>query len=60
MSGAQEGDLIEFVYPGTGLSLWAVYDGDGHVVHFGVGGETFLLAFYLSKCIVIYIKCCEQ
>uniref|UniRef100_A0A3Q2ZUR1 LRAT domain-containing protein n=1 Tax=Kryptolebias marmoratus TaxID=37003 RepID=A0A3Q2ZUR1_KRYMA len=33
------GDLIEFVNPWLGLSLWAVYAGDGHVIHFGVGGK---------------------
>ncbi|XP_055019863.1 phospholipase A and acyltransferase 2-like [Boleophthalmus pectinirostris] len=33
------GDLIEFLQPWSGLSLWAVYVGEGHVMHFGVGDE---------------------
>lgn len=36
---AEIGDLIEFVHPWSGLSLWAVYVGEGFVVHFGVGDE---------------------
>ncbi|CAL8341310.1 unnamed protein product [Gadus morhua 'NCC'] len=48
VSGAQVGDLIEFVYPGTGLSLWAIYDGDGHAVHFGVGDENAMQALCRS------------
>uniref|UniRef100_A0A3P8UIE9 LRAT domain-containing protein n=1 Tax=Cynoglossus semilaevis TaxID=244447 RepID=A0A3P8UIE9_CYNSE len=32
------GDLIEFANPWLGLSLWAVYAGEGQVIHFGVGG----------------------
>ncbi|XP_017280546.1 phospholipase A and acyltransferase 4 isoform X2 [Kryptolebias marmoratus] len=39
VSTAEMGDLIEFVNPWLGLSLWAVYAGDGHVIHFGVGDE---------------------
>ena len=42
------GDLIEFVYPGTGLSLWAIYDGDGHAVHFGVGGINVIGCLFVS------------
>ncbi|XP_072316499.1 phospholipase A and acyltransferase 2-like [Eucyclogobius newberryi] len=33
------GDLIQFILPWSGLSLWAVYVGEGHVMHFGVGDE---------------------
>ncbi|KAJ0000373.1 hypothetical protein NQD34_012215 [Periophthalmus magnuspinnatus] len=33
------GDLIEFLLPWSGLSHWAVYVGEGHVMHFGVGDE---------------------
>ncbi|KAK7891912.1 hypothetical protein WMY93_023875 [Mugilogobius chulae] len=36
---AVTGDLIEFTLPWSGLSLWAVYVGEGHVMHFGVGDE---------------------
>lgn len=39
VQSAQIGDLIEFVLPWSGLSLWAVYVGEGHVMHFGVGDE---------------------
>lgn len=39
---AEIGDLIEFVHPWSGLSLRAVYVGEGFVVHFGVGGEALL------------------
>lgn len=39
---AETGDLIEFVHPWSGLSLWGVYFGEGFVMHFGVGGETLL------------------
>lgn len=37
LSSAQFGDLIEFSYP-IGYSHWAVYDEDGHVIHFAVAG----------------------
>ncbi|KAI3361005.1 hypothetical protein L3Q82_013213, partial [Scortum barcoo] len=39
VSTAEIGDLIEFVHPWSQLSLWGVYVGDGHVIHFGVGDE---------------------
>nr|XP_057939992.1 phospholipase A and acyltransferase 4-like [Doryrhamphus excisus] len=39
VSTAEIGDLIEFVNPWLGLSLWGVYMGKGHVIHFGVGDE---------------------
>ncbi|XP_023256559.1 retinoic acid receptor responder protein 3-like isoform X1 [Seriola lalandi dorsalis] len=39
VSTAEIGDLIEFVNPLLGLSLWGVYVGEGHVIHFGVGDE---------------------
>ncbi|XP_039973319.1 phospholipase A and acyltransferase 4-like [Xiphias gladius] len=39
MSTAEIGDLIEFVNMWLGLSLWGVYVGEGHVIHFGVGDE---------------------
>ncbi|KAF0045371.1 hypothetical protein F2P81_001900 [Scophthalmus maximus] len=39
VSTAEVGDLIEFVNPWLGLSLWGVYVGEGHVIHFGVGDE---------------------
>ncbi|GAA6220723.1 retinoic acid receptor responder protein 3-like [Lates japonicus] len=39
VSTAEIGDLIEFVNPWLGLSLWGVYVGEGHVIHFGVGDE---------------------
>ncbi|XP_036930658.1 phospholipase A and acyltransferase 2-like [Acanthopagrus latus] len=39
VSTAEVGDLIEFVHPWAGVSLWAVYVGEGHVIHFGVGDE---------------------
>ncbi|XP_071393930.1 phospholipase A and acyltransferase 4-like [Centroberyx affinis] len=42
VSTAEIGDLIEFVYQGTGFSLWGVYDGDGHVIHFGVADENLM------------------
>ncbi|XP_032415122.1 phospholipase A and acyltransferase 2-like [Xiphophorus hellerii] len=35
----QIGELIEFVTPWLGLSLWGVYTGEGYVIHFGVGDE---------------------
>uniref|UniRef100_A0A8C5H9Y6 Si:ch211-229n2.7 n=1 Tax=Gouania willdenowi TaxID=441366 RepID=A0A8C5H9Y6_GOUWI len=35
MYTAKFGDLIEFSYP-IGYSHWALYDGDGYVVHFAV------------------------
>lgn len=37
VSSAKFGDLIEFSYP-VGYSHWAVYDEDGHVMHFAVAG----------------------
>ncbi|TNN75655.1 HRAS-like suppressor 2 [Liparis tanakae] len=43
VSSAEVGDLIEFVHPWSGLSLWGVYTGDGCVVHFGVGDENMVL-----------------
>ncbi|TDH11877.1 hypothetical protein EPR50_G00065110 [Perca flavescens] len=39
VSTAEFGDLIEFAHPWSGLSLWGVYVGEGHVIHFGVGDE---------------------
>ncbi|XP_067457702.1 phospholipase A and acyltransferase 1-like [Thunnus thynnus] len=39
VSTAESGDLIEFVTPWSGLSLWGVYVGEGLVIHFGVGDE---------------------
>lgn len=39
MTTAEIGDLIEFVHPCSGLCLWGVYVGEGHVIHFGVGGK---------------------
>ncbi|XP_037130532.1 phospholipase A and acyltransferase 4-like [Syngnathus acus] len=39
VSAAEIGDLIEFVHPWLGVSLWGVYMGKGHVIHFGVGDE---------------------
>ncbi|XP_019948855.1 phospholipase A and acyltransferase 4-like [Paralichthys olivaceus] len=39
VSTADYGDLIEFVNPLLGLSLWGVYVGEGLVIHFGVGDE---------------------
>ncbi|KAG7474486.1 hypothetical protein JOB18_010020 [Solea senegalensis] len=41
---AEYGDLIEFVNPRLGLSLWGVYVGEGHVAHFGVGDENMTQA----------------
>ncbi|XP_016528899.1 HRAS-like suppressor 2 [Poecilia formosa] len=38
VSTAETGDLIEFVNPWLGLSLWGVYTGEGYVIHFWVGG----------------------
>uniref|UniRef100_A0A3B4GA46 Si:ch211-229n2.6 n=1 Tax=Pundamilia nyererei TaxID=303518 RepID=A0A3B4GA46_9CICH len=35
VSTAKFGDLIEFSYP-LGYSHWAIYDDDGHVIHFAV------------------------
>lgn len=37
VASAQFGDLIEFSYP-VGYSHWAVYQEDGHVMHFAVAG----------------------
>ncbi|XP_014885101.1 HRAS-like suppressor 2 [Poecilia latipinna] len=37
VSTAETGDLIEFVNPWLGLSLWGVYTGEGYVIHFWVG-----------------------
>lgn len=45
------GDLIEFVYPGTGPSFWGIYVGDGHAIHFGVGGVQLNWQLY---CIYIW------
>ncbi|XP_059194577.1 phospholipase A and acyltransferase 2-like [Centropristis striata] len=39
VSTAQIGDLIEFMNPWSGSSLWAVHVGEGRVVHFGAGDE---------------------
>ncbi|XP_061771688.1 phospholipase A and acyltransferase 4-like [Nerophis ophidion] len=39
VSTAGIGDLIEFTHPYLGFSLWGVYMGKGHVIHFGVGDE---------------------
>lgn len=43
VSTAETGDLIEFVNPLLGLSLWGVYVGEGYVIHFGVGGKKLKL-----------------
>ncbi|XP_078143216.1 phospholipase A and acyltransferase 1-like [Centroberyx gerrardi] len=48
VSTAETGDLIEFAYPGTGFSLWGVYDGDGHVIHFGVADENLMQSLWRS------------
>lgn len=39
MPTAEIGDLIEFVHPWSGLCLWGVYVGEGHVMPFEVGGK---------------------
>ncbi|XP_051922094.1 phospholipase A and acyltransferase 4-like [Hippocampus zosterae] len=39
VSTAEIGDMIEFVHPWLGVSLWGVYMGKGDVIHFGVGDE---------------------
>lgn len=48
VSSAEVGDLIEFVHPWSGLSLWGVYTGEGCVVHFGVGGKKLKCGLYLK------------
>ncbi|CAI5655694.1 HRAS-like suppressor 2 [Oreochromis niloticus] len=51
VSTAKFGDLIEFSYP-LGYSHWAVYDDDGHVIHFAVADEKQLMTTvrtYLQK-----------
>lgn len=46
VSTAEIGDLIEFVHPWSGLSLWGVYVGEGLVEgHFGVGGKKLKCEF---------------
>lgn len=42
---AEIGDLIESVKPWSGLSLWGVYVGEGHIIHFGVGGKNLKCDF---------------
>ncbi|XP_029359634.1 HRAS-like suppressor 2 [Echeneis naucrates] len=39
LPAAEIGDLIEFVNPLLGLSLWSVHVGEGQIIHFGVGDE---------------------
>ncbi|XP_067365531.1 phospholipase A and acyltransferase 4-like [Channa argus] len=39
MATAEIGDLIEFMNPWLGFSLWGVYAGENHVIHFGVEDE---------------------
>lgn len=45
VSTAEIGDLIESVKPWSGLSLWGVYVGEGHIIHFGVGGKNLKCDF---------------
>lgn len=39
LSTAEEGDLVEFLHSWSGMRLWAVYVGEGRVIHFGAGGN---------------------
>ncbi|XP_028309746.1 retinoic acid receptor responder protein 3-like isoform X2 [Gouania willdenowi] len=48
MYTAKFGDLIEFSYP-IGYSHWALYDGDGYVVHFAVADENWATYMFRSS-----------
>ncbi|XP_061114668.1 phospholipase A and acyltransferase 4 [Conger conger] len=55
-SVAQFGDLVEFSYP-IGYSHWGVYDGDGHVVHFGVADEGHLKKMFRNSLQTVFPLC---
>ncbi|KAK2844533.1 hypothetical protein Q5P01_011192 [Channa striata] len=68
---AETGDLIEFVIPWSGFSLWAVYAGEGHVIHFGLEDENIIekacrsfLQYMVPKskrnCVLKKTKICRQ
>ncbi|XP_057679546.1 uncharacterized protein LOC130907989 isoform X1 [Corythoichthys intestinalis] len=54
-SSAKFGDLIEYTSP-MGFSHWAVYDDDGHVIHFALAGYLrYLLGHFMVTSCTLWI-----